>query len=57
VAPDNHRAVRHGRQVIGDEEVPISGPTVIRIPEDTTHTMKLADGEEMVTLYVNEFVD
>ena len=48
MVPDNHRVVRHRNQVIGDEEIPISGPTVY---------MKLAESEEMVTLYVNEFGD
>lgn len=45
-----------GTMVIGDEKIAINGPTVIQIPDNTTHYMKLADGEEMVTVYVNRFV-
>ena len=42
--------------IIGDEKIAINGPTVIQIPDNTTHYMKLADGEGMVTPYMNEFV-
>ena len=44
-----------GTMVIGDSQHPVAGPTVIQIPTNTEHYMKVAEGERIEYLYVNQF--
>ena len=46
-----------GTMVIDEKEYPISGPTLIEIPFNTRHFMKLDEGQEMEYLYVNQHLE